>query len=312
MNEHEALSRMIAPGTKRPGKYRQGIIQVWITRSCDKACFACTQGSNLRGSSGFISLEHFEQACVSLKNYFGVVGIFGGNPCLHPKFPAICEILCKHIPRERRGLWSNRLMGHGKLCKKVFNPSVCNINVHCDSDSFSEIRRDWPQVRVFGLEQDSRHSPPFVALQDVVEDPDKRWELISDCDINKHWSAIIIPFRGEAKGYFCEIAGAQAILHESDPDYPDLGVPLIRDWWKRPMQEFAEQARYHCHACGIPLRIYGELSQEVEGRELVSITHKDVYLPKKKDRPVQVVNDLNELSGKTVGRIIDYLKNAKT
>ena len=60
MTEHETLARMIVPGTPRPGAYRTGILQIHITRACDRACFNCTQGSNLRGKTYFMSLEDFE------------------------------------------------------------------------------------------------------------------------------------------------------------------------------------------------------------------------------------------------------------
>jgi molybdenum cofactor biosynthesis enzyme MoaA len=73
---------MIAPATPRPGAYRNGVLQIHITRACDRACFNCTQGSNLRGKTYFISLDDFELACKSLAGYWGVIGIFGGSPTL--------------------------------------------------------------------------------------------------------------------------------------------------------------------------------------------------------------------------------------
>ena len=60
MTETEALPRMLAPGTPRPCTYRHGVLQIHITRACDRACFNCTQGSNLRGKTYFISLDDFE------------------------------------------------------------------------------------------------------------------------------------------------------------------------------------------------------------------------------------------------------------
>ena len=47
MNEQECLERMVAPGTRRPGKYREGVVQVWITRACDQEN---TQGMARRSS----------------------------------------------------------------------------------------------------------------------------------------------------------------------------------------------------------------------------------------------------------------------
>src|SRR5215831_7074969 len=111
---------MKAPSDRRLGIWRGGILQIHITRACDQACFHCTQGSNLGGKPIVMSLEHFEQACDSLKDYFGVVGIFGGNPCMHPRFGEICEILRVKIPYKQRGLWTNNLRGNGAHARMTF------------------------------------------------------------------------------------------------------------------------------------------------------------------------------------------------
>ena len=89
MDAKEAISKMIAPGQKRSGIWRNGVLQIWVTRACDKACYHCTQGSNLGGKPGMITVDQFEEALKSLQcnekgGYFGVVGMFGGNPSIHP------------------------------------------------------------------------------------------------------------------------------------------------------------------------------------------------------------------------------------
>jgi hypothetical protein len=66
MNEQEALAKMVAPGDRRPTKWRGGVIQIHVTRACDLACYNCTQGSNLAGRVPFMSPAHFEQAVLSL------------------------------------------------------------------------------------------------------------------------------------------------------------------------------------------------------------------------------------------------------
>jgi len=325
VNEQECLSRMKAPGDKRPGKFRDGVIQVWVTRACDKSCWGCTQGSNLAGKPGFITPEQYEQALISLKGYWGVVGMFGGNPTMHPQFPELCKILRKYVPFEQRGLWSNHPRGHGKVMAQTFNPRYSNLNVHMDQAAYNEFKRDWPTSNPFGLQSDSRHSPPFVAMKDVIADEGKRWELISNCDINQHWSAMIGVFRGELRAWFCEIAGAQAMLHQDEPDYPDTGLDpthyylpshisckeannpnLYVRWWQLPMSSFSDQVRKHCHECGVPLRGFGQLSQS-ERPEQASRTHEAVYRSKRR-RPLELVEESWQLRGH-VPRVIDYVKN---
>lgn len=315
MTEDEALAKMVAPGTRRPGKYREGVIQIHVTRACDKACFGCTQGSNLAGKVEFITLENFELAVKSLVGYFGVVGVFGGNPALHPQFPDLCEILRKHIPFEQRGLWCNYPNGHGKVMRETFEPRVSNINVHLDGEAYAEFKKDWPECMPVGLDKDSRHSPPFVAIKDVMPAESKRWMAIADCDINKHWSAMIAQFRGQCRAWFCEIAGAQSILHQYDPEYPDTGVPIPNElavpWWSLSMEYFRHQVRQHCHDCGVPLRGYGELACATNGTEQVSKTHEAVYRPKKLYRKVEVVERLEQLGVGRLSRMTDYIGNAR-
>lgn len=329
MTEDRAIQKMIPPGAVRPGKWRGGVIQIWVTRACDKSCFGCTQGSNLAGNPGMITPENFELAVKSLRGYFGVVGIFGGNPAMHPQFSLLCEILAAHIPRKQRGLWCNNPLGHGAKMRATFNPDVSNLNVHLDAAAYDEFKRDWPESRPVGLRDDSRHAPPYVAIQDVIENEGERWDLISNCDINKHWSAMIGQFRGQVRAWFCEIAGAQAMLHQHEADYPDEGLHIGSDglthhvwtegtrihdettqWWKLPMSAFREQVRKHCMECGVPLRGYGELACSADGTEQYSRTHASVFKPKRKERNVELVQLRTQL-GPSLSLMTDYLGNAK-
>jgi len=260
-----------------------------------------------------ITIEQFEQACISLMEpepYFGTIGMFGGNPAVHPQFELLCEIMRAHIPKEKCGLWCNTLMGKGAAARRTFSPARSNLNVHLDEAAYLEFKRDWPESMPFGLSDDSRHSPPYVALKDVVYNEEERWNLIANCDVNKYWSAMICVFRGQLRGYFCEIAGAQAMLHQDEPLYPDTGLEVTPGWWQRPNVDFYEQVSHHCHSCGVPLRGYGELAQAIDGREQVSITHSDVYRPKIKGRRVDLVTSRKQL-GEPLQNMVDYLRNAK-
>jgi len=245
------INKMVAPGQRRPTAWRGGIIQIHLTRACDRACSNCTQGSQFKGKATFITLENFEIAVKTLIDYFGVVGIFGGNPALHPQFEDICNILATHIPWERRGLWCNNPMNHAKLMARTFNPSVSNLNVHQDRDAFMAFKKDWPNAKVFGLEKDSVHAPVHY----IPTLPREQLEpLIERCDINRYWSAMMGQFRNEVRAWFCEIAGGQAMLQQDNPEYPDTGLLPERGWWQRPMQDFADQVKYHCFKCGVPMR----------------------------------------------------------
>ena len=302
---------MKSPRDKRQTIWRGGVLQIWVTRACDMACTHCTQGSHLAGKPGMMTPEQFEQACQSLmwgpERYWGVVGMFGGNPCVHPEFETLCEIMRNWIPFDQRGLWSNNLMGHGKACRKTFNPDVSNLNVHESEAAYEEMLRDWPLSQPKGLDEDSRHSPTLVAMQDMEDMTDEeRWELIGNCDVNQRWSALIGVFRGQLRGYFCELAGAQAMLHEREADYPDTGVPIQPGWWNRGMEAFEEQVRFHCFACGHPLRGEGDFAR-TGTREQVSKTHERIYkLKKPAGKTIELVTRRDQL-GPKVSAATQYL-----
>lgn len=310
MNEQEALAKMKTPKDRRNGIWRNGVLQIMVTRACDKSCFGCTQGSNLGGKPVMMTPEQFEEACISLKGYFGVVGMFGGNPAIHPQFDVLCEIMRKHIPAKQRGLWCNNPMGKGAIMRATFNTEYSNLNVHLDQAAYDEFVRDWPESKriLKGLQDDSRHGPPFVAMQDVEPDEGKRWEMISDCDVNKYWSSLIGVFRGQLRGYVCELMYAQAVMHQHEEDYPDTGVPIVPGWWMAPMEAYAHQVRHHCHACGIPLRGFGSLAIGGE-REQVSATHANVFKPKQRGRSVELVQLRSQLGEVALRKSTDYIEN---
>ncbi len=121
---------------------------------------------------------------------------------------------------------------------------------------------------------------------------------------------MICVFRGELRGFFCELAGSQAMLHQYDA-HPDLGIPIEEGWWKKPIESFQKQICYYCHRCGIPLRGKGELAQSTsnESKEQVSLTHFPQYKLKKPDRLVQLVTSLEQVNPDSVQHVTQYLRN---
>jgi len=316
MTEHEAIQKMVSPSQRRKGIWRDGVLQIWITRACDKKCFHCTQNSQFGGKAEFITPEQFEKALDSIEGYFGVVGMFGGNPALHPKFDLLCEILRAKFPFEQRGLWCNHPRGNGKVMQQTFNPAVSNLNVHESQEAYDEFVRDWPESKkvLKGLDGDSRHGPPLVAMSDVIADESERWDLIGNCDINKYWSSMICVFRKELRAYFCEIAASHAMLHQNNPNYngtgqpiPDTGLKVEKGWWRKPMQDFKDQVALHCHACGIRLTGYGSLANSGPHEQVSSLHLPMIKL--RDDRHVMHVTSLDQLGEKHLPKSTDYIEN---
>lgn len=293
---------MVVPSDRRPGIWRGGVLQVMVTRACDLSCFGCTAGSNLRHNPSVMTPEQFEQAVDSLDGYFGVVGVFGGNPCTSRHFKDYCRILRAKVPFEQRGIWTNNLLGNGPVCRITFNPSVSNINVHMDSEAYAEFRRDWPEALDArpdhtrrGLTEDARHGTPWVSPTELGIPEAERWQAIGQCDVNRHWSAIVTLVRGELRAYFCEVAGHMAALHADNPDWsgsgqpmPDVGLPVTPGWWRKPLAEFADQVRTCCHHCAIPLRRPGQLAIGGEAEEF-SRTHQFIARPKRLPRKIDLI-----------------------
>lgn len=298
---HPVVSSLVAPSQRRPA-YLGGILQIMVTRACNLACLGCSQASQLSGKPVVMTPDEFEVAVRSLgfggdDPYFGVVGVFGGNPAMSPHFEDYCRILRDLVPFEQRGLWCNNLRGKGAVARATFDPKHSNLNVHLDSDAYDEFVRDWPESRPYlkGHDRDSIHGSPFVALKDVEPDEERRWAMIADCDVNRYWSALIgvVPGRG-LRAYFCEIAYAQAALHagaDDAGDWPDTGLEVVPGWWRRPMADFEAQVNLHCHSCGIPLRRPGQGAITGEFEEF-SETHRAIARPKAKGRAVQFVESI--------------------
>lgn len=309
MNAAEALSKMVLPSHKRP-VWAGGICQLHVTRACDLACVHCTQGSNLGGKPVVMDPADFETAVKSLDGYFGVRGLFGGNPAVSPYFAEYCKILRAHVPFALRGIWCNHPRGKAALMRVTFNPAVSNLNTHLSQEAADEFRRDWPESAPYvkGMDQDSIHGAPFVAMMDAEPDESKRWEMIASCDINRFWSSLVgyVPGRG-LRAYLCELMYSQAALHADEPDWPDLGLAVEPGWWRKPLADFEAQVKWHCHRCGIPLRRKGQPAIGGDHEEF-SETHRSIARPKAKDRPVEFVQ-LQGIGERSARPSTQYLPN---
>lgn len=309
MNASEALKKMVLPSQRRPA-WLGGIAQIMTTRVCNLSCVGCTQASNLAGKPVVMKPDEFEQAVISLRDFWGVVGVFGGNAAMSPYFEDYCRILRAHVPLKRRGLWCNHPKGKGKICRITFWAPHSNLNCHLDQEAYDEFARDWPESIPYlkGMDRDSLHSPPFVAIRDVIQDEGKMWEMISDCDISKFWSSCIgvVPGKG-LRAFACELMYAQAAMHADNPDWPDTGLAVEPGWWRKPLADFEHQFRHHCTRCGIPLRRPG--LEAINGtHEEYSATHAHIARPKVRDRPMQLVS-IGGFEGRSERPSTQYLPN---
>ncbi len=248
---------MLSPIEKLPRV--NDTIQIEITRACDLfTCSNCTRLLPFRKDDLHMSLDCVEDAILSVQDWPGVVALFGGNPCVHPEFPTVCEMLAHYIPdQRRRGLWSNHLRGHGAVVRETFYPhGRFNLNAHASPEAWAGFEEWCPGRGIRGSgENPSWHAPMLIAWQDLGLTEEEWVAARERCDINQRWSAAIVAREGRPFAYFCEVAGAiDGVRGENH------GVPAVPGWWQRKMDGFPGQVKSCCDVgCGVPLRGQGHL-----------------------------------------------------
>ncbi len=281
---------------KAPGE--KGVIQIDITNRCDLLkCSNCTRMLTHHDHRYDMSFENFVIAVDSLKDYPGVIGIFGGNPCVHPQFAQFTEHFEKAIPdKKRRGLWSNNLNGHGDLIHRVYG--YYNLNVHTSTKNADYMRKHTPDAKIWGEDKRSWHSPTLVAIKDMIPDEKKMWAMIEKCDVNLNWSGAVTERNGNLRVYFCEIASSFDHMYNEDN-----GLPCTPGWWSKPIGDYQSQINRWCPNCGIPLKMKGH--EDLAFTDDVSKTHLGkVELTMKGKRLHQVHEKIGD--GKT-HEVTDYM-----
>jgi hypothetical protein len=271
---------------KLRGPRNMFIIDIEVTNACDLACSNCTRLLANQEKLWFISPENFRLALKSLEGYGGIIAMIGGNPCMHPKFKELCAIFAQEIPdRLQRGLWTNNPFKHEQLCQEIFG--TLNLNAHGEKRAQAPLTRMMEHGRgngkvVWTYMGNSLHAPLLTAVKDVYRDPDTMWEKISQCEINRDWSATIVPDRnGELKAYFCEVAASFDIARGGDN-----GLPVYPGWWRQDMQPFAGQVKTFCPGCGAPAK--QKASKDCEELDTYSETNADLAA-KAKGRKTQLL-----------------------
>ena len=83
------------------------VLVIDITNACHMRCSNCTRfvGHWSKDQIFFMDLDCFESAVLSVKKLAEttkcMIGVLGGEPTIHPEFQQICQILHKHISRDR-------------------------------------------------------------------------------------------------------------------------------------------------------------------------------------------------------------------
>jgi hypothetical protein len=295
---------------KAPTEKKNDTIQIEVTRSCNLySCSNCTRLLPFRQDTLHMSVDVFRQALRSLNGWRGIRGVFGGNPCSHPKFADLMQVLVEEVPDQRqRGIWTNDLMKHGSLVRDVFYPlGRFNLNAHADGAAAAEIDR-WLPGKLIPTSRDraSWHSPILLDWRDMGLSESEWVAARETCDINQTWSAAILERDGQPFAYFCEVGGALDGMRGENH-----GIPAVEGWWRRGMDGFGDQVAQCCdRGCGVPLRRLGH--KDIE--DTYDYSASFIPLVNGKLKPGKVSGVLHDdMAPVVTDRVTDYqgLRSAK-
>lgn len=298
---HWVTSRMRPPS-------EMGIICIDITNKCDLSCSNCTRLLENQDHLWEMGPDNFRRACQSLRDFPGVIAVIGGNPCMHSRFEEITRIFEEEIPnRNQRGIWTNNAFKHARLLESAYG--AFNLNPHGVERGIRSLRPIYEKMVESGkfnggyYDTASEHAPLLVASKDIFE-PDILWSKISDCDVNKNWSAAIVQNGGKLRAYFCEVAASFDLARNQDH-----GLPVTDGWWKSRMDVFTRQIEHFCPGCGAPARVKG--SFDFEEIDTYSTSNSDLALKAQVNKGRKVIpisaGSINRLGHK----VTKYQANAQ-
>ncbi len=231
------------------------IIQIDVTNKCHLRCSNCTRLVAHQAEPFEMSLEDFERAVLSLRDWYQpgrVVGVMGGEPTLHSQFEELARLLYQLWPSAKQ-------RHHGRQPIKDFNAYVQERLQDRTSGRglwtslgpayykhYEVIQDVWDHQTVNTHEHPGVHQALLITRKELGIS-DEEWIPLRDkCWVQNMWSASITPHGA----YFCEVAGAlDNLFYEGKHAWP-----IEEGWWRRTPDQFGDQLKL-CEHCSLALPV---------------------------------------------------------
>jgi len=287
------------------GPANMHIICIDVTNKCDLACSNCTRLLENQDAYWEMTPENFRAVLRSLKGYFGIIAMLGGNPCMHKNFEELCKVFVEEVPNKlQRGLWTNNYFKHRQICLDTFG--TFNLNTH-GVERAEAVMNDFAQQAarggavVWSYSGHSDHAPLLTAVKDLYAE-DEMWEKIGSCDINREWSASVVQNKGELRAYFCEVAAAFDLARNEDH-----GMPVEEGWQQKPITAFTDQIKKFCPGCGVPAK--QAPMKDFADTDTYTDSNSDIAIKSQKDKKRKIIYMSVENKKETDRRVTSYNSN---
>lgn len=234
-------------------------VNISVTNACNLKCGGCTQHCDLfhKKEKWFIPIEQLKNNIEILlypKGYRGLIGIFGGEPTIHPRFKEILELISFYYQQE--------------FCIFTNGRKMCNLpqNVGWIVNS-----KDENSQRNFCASMMAPYD--FYKFKNKID----YWNFArKECFMWKNcWSIIY-----DNKAYLCEPAAAIDRLKLGKRNWnKSKGWDLIlgKNPFDKTEKEIAKQAENFCYRCGCCTHKYQNSSEKTivtpTNYDLLNIKH---------------------------------------
>lgn len=238
-------------------KLRTKAVHVLITNACNLSCGGCNQliGHMPKEKTFHVPIatvrSHIQTSIlIAEKDWHQPwfppmhrnLSIYGGEPTVHPEWPAILQMLYDEFPDWPFVVLTNGRTFSGKDLPQSGDERFAYIKKRKDIKAHHK-NIFW---RISPKHAGERFLPTLVAPIDIIKDPDLSlyYRMAQDnCPHYERCETLIY----NGKGYFCVNAGPMDLLFHDGANGWD--IDNVEHPFERTNEEIEAQARLFCHRC---------------------------------------------------------------